>query len=82
MTLGGIAIAIGEVVDDGIITVENVLRRLHLNRLSISPQPAIAVVFDSILEIRNSVIYATLIISLVFLPIFSFQALQNEFLAL
>lgn len=70
MTLGGIAIAIGEVVDDGIITVENVLRRLRLNRLSVTPLPAIEIVFDSVLEIRNSVIYATLIISLVFLPIF------------
>ncbi|KTD23964.1 efflux RND transporter permease subunit [Legionella maceachernii] len=78
MTLGGIAIAIGEVVDDGIITVENVLRRLHLNRLSISPQPAIAVVFDSILEIRNSVIYATLIISLVFLPIFFLSGIAER----
>lgn len=70
MTLGGIAIAIGEVVDDGIITVENVLRRLRLNRLAATPQPAIEIVFDSVLEIRKSVIYATLIISLVFLPIF------------
>jgi Cu/Ag efflux pump CusA len=70
MTLGGIAIAIGEVVDDGIITVENVLKRLRLNRLTAKPQPAIRIVFDAVLEIRKSVIYATLIISLVFLPIF------------
>ncbi|WP_028388621.1 efflux RND transporter permease subunit [Legionella fairfieldensis] len=70
MTLGGIAIAIGEVVDDGIITVENALRRLRLNRLLANPFPAITIVFDAVLEIRNSVIYATLIISLVFLPVF------------
>ncbi|CDZ76735.1 Cation efflux system protein CzcA [Legionella massiliensis] len=70
MTLGGIAIAIGEVVDDGIITVENALKRLRLNRQLAKPQPAIRIVFDAVLEIRSSVIYATLIISLVFLPIF------------
>lgn len=70
MTLGGIAIAIGEVVDDGIITVENVIHRLRLNRQLTQPVPAIRVVFDAVLEIRNSVVYATMIISLVFLPIF------------
>ncbi|KTC86156.1 efflux RND transporter permease subunit [Legionella drozanskii] len=78
MTLGGIAIAIGEVVDDGVITVENVLRRLRLNRQSASPQPAMEVVFDSILEIRNSVIYATLIISMVFLPIFFLSGIAER----
>lgn len=70
MTLGGIAIAIGEVVDDGIITVENVVKRLRLNRLSPHPQSSLAVIFTAVLEIRNSVIYATMIVSLVFLPIF------------
>ncbi|MBA2655770.1 MAG: efflux RND transporter permease subunit [Tatlockia sp.] len=70
MTLGGIAIAIGEVVDDGIITVENVLKRLRVNRLMEQPRPAIRIVFDAVLEIRKSVSYATLIISMVFLPIF------------
>lgn len=70
MTLGGIAIAIGEVVDDGIITVENVVHRLRLNRLSTVPKPSIKVIYDAVLEIRNSVVYATLIICLVFLPIF------------
>ncbi len=81
MTLGGIAIAIGEVVDDGIITVENVVRRLRLNRSSTKPFPTIKIVFDAVCEIRNSVVYATLIISLVFLPIFFFQVFPNEFSA-
>lgn len=78
MTLGGIAIAIGEVVDDGIITVENVLHRLRLNRASSHPLPAIEIVFDAVLEIRSSVVYATLIISLVFLPIFFLSGMAEK----
>ncbi len=70
MTLGGLAIAIGEVVDDAIITVENVMRRLRLNRLSEKPLSTIEIVFDAVLEIRSSVVYATIIICLVFVPIF------------
>ena len=70
MTLGGLAIAIGEVVDNGIITVENVVRRLRLNRALDTPQGALIVVFDAVREITNSVVYATLIIVLIFVPIF------------
>ncbi|MBP6952126.1 MAG: efflux RND transporter permease subunit [Alphaproteobacteria bacterium] len=75
MTLGGLAIAIGEVVDDGIITVENVVRRLRLNRSSSHPLPAIEIVFDAILEIRSSVVYATMIICMVFIPIFFLEGI-------
>lgn len=78
MTLGGIAIAIGEVVDDGIITVENVVHRLRLNRLAKNPLPTIEVVFDSVLEIRSSVVYATVIICLVFLPIFFLSGIAER----
>ncbi|MBA2648034.1 MAG: efflux RND transporter permease subunit [Legionella sp.] len=78
MTLGGIAIAIGEVVDDGIITVENVVHRLRLNRLLSLPLPAMKVVLDSVLEIRSSVVYATVIISLVFLPIFFLSGIAER----
>jgi CzcA family heavy metal efflux pump len=70
MTLGGLAIAIGEVVDNGIITVENVVRRLRLNRAAAHPAGALQVVFDAVREITNSVVYATAIIVLIFLPIF------------
>ena len=78
MTLGGLAIAIGEVVDNGIITVENVVRRLRLNRNALRPAPAIEVVFDSVQEILNSVIYATLIVILIFIPIFFLQNLAGR----
>ena len=78
MTLGGLAIAIGEVVDNGIITVENVVRRLRLNRNSANPAPAMEIVFDSVQEILNSVIYATLIVILIFLPIFFLQNLAGR----
>ncbi len=78
MTLGGLAIAIGEVVDNGIITVENAVRRLRLNRNAIRPLPTIEVVFDSVQEILNSVVYATLIVIMIFLPIFFLQGLAGR----
>lgn len=70
MTLGGMAIAIGEVVDDGIITVENVVHNLRVNREMLHPKPTMTVLLDAILEIRASVVYATFIVCMVFLPIF------------
>ncbi|MBY0273231.1 MAG: efflux RND transporter permease subunit [Alphaproteobacteria bacterium] len=76
MTLGGLAIAIGEVVDDGIITVENVVRRLRLNRSSSNVLPSIEIVFDAVLEIRSSVVYATMIICMVFIPIFFLEGIS------
>ena len=70
MTLGGLAIAIGEVVDNGIITVENVVHRLRINRALPTPLGTLQVVYDAVREITNSVVYATLIIVLIFVPIF------------
>jgi len=78
MTLGGMAIAIGEVVDNGIITVENVVHRLRLYRSSESPAGTLEVVFDAVQEILNSVVFATLIIILIFLPIFFLQDLAGR----
>src|SRR6516164_2377554 len=78
MTLGGLAIAIGEVVDNGIITVENVVRRLRLNRNAAEHRPAIEIVFDAVQEILNSVVYATAIVILIFLPIFFLQDLAGR----
>ncbi len=79
MTLGGLAIAIGEVVDNGIITVENVARRLRLRRAAgTSGVGALGLVFDAVQEILNSVVYATLIIVLIFVPIFFLQDLAGR----
>jgi hypothetical protein len=69
ITLGGFAIAIGVVVDDAIIDVENILRRLRENVALAEPRPVWRVVLDASLEVRSAVVYATFIVALVFVPV-------------
>lgn len=81
MTLGGLAIAVGEVVDDAIIDVENVYRRLRENRVSDDPKPVYLVIYEACVEVRSSVVYATFIVGLVFLPIFLLQGVEGQIFA-
>lgn len=79
LTLGGLAIAIGEVVDDAIIDVENILRRLRQNAASANPKPPIEVIVSASVEVRGAVVYATLVVALVFVPVLSMSGLQGAF---
>ena len=78
MTLGGLAIAIGEVVDDAVIDVENIYRRLRENRHSPKPRPAFHVVLDASIEVRSAVVYATLVVILVFFPVLNMSGLAGS----
>lgn len=79
MVLAGLVIALGELVDDAIIDVENIVRRLRLNRAAGDPQSAFNVVVSASLEVRSAVVYASLIVTLVFVPIFFLDGLAGSF---
>lgn len=81
MTLGGLAIAIGEVVDDAVIDVENILRRLRENRHSASPRPSSEVVLNASIEVRSAVVYATFAVVLIFLPILTISGVAGRLFA-
>lgn len=78
MTLGGLAVAIGEIVDDAIIDVENIYKRLRQNKTSKNPKPAFEVIFNASCEVRNSVVYGTFIITVVLIPVLFLTGLAGQ----
>ncbi len=79
MVIAGLILALGEVVDDAIIDVENIVRRLRLNRALPEPRPAFNVVLDASMEVRSAVVYGSMIVVLVFLPVFMLEGLAGAF---
>ncbi len=81
MTLGGFAVALGVLVDDAIIDIENILRRLRLNAAGSAPLPRLEVIKSASMEIRSSMIFGTLVILLVFLPVVFLGGVQGRFVS-
>ena len=79
MTLGGFAVALGVLVDDAIIGIENILRRLRSNAEQPEPLPRLQVIRDASLEVRGPVIYATVVVIAVFLPELFTSSVQGHF---
>ncbi|MDT0636013.1 efflux RND transporter permease subunit [Spectribacter hydrogenooxidans] len=81
MVLGGLAIALGEVVDDAIIDTENIARRLRENRALAQPRSFLPVIYDASMEVRGSVVYATFIVILAFVPLLTLGGVAGRLFA-
>lgn len=81
MTLGGIAVAMGELVDDAIVDVENIFRRLRENNQLPTPKPALRVIYEASVEIRSAIVFGTVLVILVFLPLFALSGIEGRLFA-
>ncbi len=81
MTLGGLAVAMGELVDDAIVDVENIFRRLKENNALAEPRPALLVVYEASIEIRSAIVFGTAVVILVFLPLFALSGVEGRLFA-
>ncbi len=78
MTLGGIAVAMGELVDDAVVDVENIFRRLRENHASAHPRPALEVIYHASAEVRSAIVFGTVVVILVFLPLFALSGVEGR----
>jgi len=81
MTLGGIAVAMGELVDDAIVDIENVFRRLSENARQAAPRSSLEVVYHASLEIRGSIVFGTILVIMVFIPLFALSGIEGRLFA-
>ncbi len=78
MTLGGLAVALGELVDDAIVDVENIYRRLKQNACLAVPRPVLQVIFEASVEVRNAIIISTMLVVIVFAPLFALSGMEGR----
>ncbi|MBY0587203.1 CusA/CzcA family heavy metal efflux RND transporter [bacterium] len=81
MTLGGLAVAMGELVDDAIVDIENVYRRLRENAHATKPKHPLAVIYEASVEIRSAIVFGTMLVILVFIPLFALSGIEGRLFA-
>ncbi|MDX1966291.1 MAG: efflux RND transporter permease subunit [Planctomycetaceae bacterium] len=81
MTLGGLAVAMGELVDDAIVDIENVFRRLGQNAALPVPRPALTVIYEASIEVRGAIVFGTMLVILVFVPLFALSGIEGRLFA-